>query len=91
MGSRPDPTVPLRWRVFALLALLASLVVASTALTMGSEARLIDQEREQEALHRTALVSERLMRSLDGQVAEVRGFAITGAQSFLQRYAQQRI
>ena len=91
MGSRPDRTVPLRWRVFALLALLASLVVASTALTMGSEARLIDQEREQEALHRTALVSERLMRSLDGQVVEVRGFAITGTQSFLQRYAQQRI
>jgi serine phosphatase RsbU (regulator of sigma subunit)/CHASE3 domain sensor protein len=91
MGSRPDRTVPLRWRVFALLALLACLVVGSTALTLTFEARLTDQERENEALHRTALVSERLLRSLDGQVVEVRGFAITGDQSFLQRYALQRI
>ena len=89
MGT--DRTVPLRWRVFALLALLAGLVVGSTALTMRFEARLADQAREQEALHQTSLVSERLMRTLDGQVGEVRGYALTGEQTYLQRYAVQRI
>jgi serine phosphatase RsbU (regulator of sigma subunit)/CHASE3 domain sensor protein len=83
--------VPLRWRLFALLALLACLVVANTGLTLASQTRLTEQERQKDALHQTALVSEQLMRRLDGQVVEVRGFALTGNQSFLQGYALQRI
>jgi serine phosphatase RsbU (regulator of sigma subunit)/CHASE3 domain sensor protein len=89
--ARPERTVPLRWRVFALLALLACLVVANTGLTLASQNRLTGQEQRKDALHQTALVSERLLRRLDGQVVEVRGFALTGDQSLLQGYAVQRI
>ncbi len=83
--------MPLRWRIVALLALLAGLVVANTALTITFESRLTAQELEQSNLHRTALSSERLLRSLDGQVIEIRGFALTGEPAFLRGYALQRI
>ena len=88
---RPERTVPLRWRVFTLLAMLACLVVANTGLTLASQNQLTGQEQHKDALHQTALVSEQLLRRLDGQVVEVRGFALTGDQSFLQGYAVQRI
>jgi serine phosphatase RsbU (regulator of sigma subunit)/CHASE3 domain sensor protein len=83
--------MPLRWRMFALLALLAGLVVANTALTLSSGARLSEQERMQEDLHETALVAERLQRSLEGQVVEVRGFALSADRSFLLGYGRKRI
>ena len=89
--ARPERRVPLRWRVFVLLALLACLVVANTGLTLASQNRLTDQEEHKDALHQMALVSERLLRRLDGQVVEVRGFALSGDQSFLQSYGVQRI
>jgi serine phosphatase RsbU (regulator of sigma subunit)/CHASE3 domain sensor protein len=91
MVVRPERMVPLRWRVFALLAMLACLVVANTALTLASQNRLTGQEQHKDALHHTALVSEQLLRRLDGQVVEIRGFALTGDQSFLHSYAIQRI
>jgi serine phosphatase RsbU (regulator of sigma subunit)/CHASE3 domain sensor protein len=91
MASRPERAVPLRWRVFALLALLACLVVVNTALTLASQNRLTAQEQRKDALHETALVSEQLLRRLDGQVVEIRGFALTRDQSFLHGYAIQRI
>jgi CHASE3 domain sensor protein len=77
--------------MFALVALLAGLVVANTVLSLAYEARLTGQEQEQTNLHQTALVSERLLRSLDGQVVEVRGYALTGAEMFLNGYALQRL
>jgi serine phosphatase RsbU (regulator of sigma subunit)/CHASE3 domain sensor protein len=89
--GRPARRVPLRWRVFALLALLAALVVVNAGLTLTFGDRLTEQQREESNLHRTALVSERLLRSLDSQVAEVRGYALTHDPSFLQGYAVQRI
>jgi sigma-B regulation protein RsbU (phosphoserine phosphatase) len=89
--ARLERAVPLRWRVFALLALLACLVVSNTGVTLASQNRLTGQEQHKDALHQTALVSERLLRRLDGQVVEVRGFALTGDQGFLQSYAIQRI
>jgi CHASE3 domain sensor protein len=91
MGSRSDRTVPLRWRLFTVFALLAGLAVANTCLTLAFENRLNDQEHEKDGLHQTALVSERLLRTLDGQVVEVRGFALTGDNTFLQGYALQRL
>lgn len=91
MASRPNRTLPLRWRMFALLAFLAGLVVVNAGLTLTYEARLTDQEQEQTDLHRTALMTERLLRSLDGQVVEVRGFALTGEESYLNGYAVQRL
>jgi CHASE3 domain sensor protein len=83
--------MPLRLRVFALLALLAVLVVAITALTLASGARLGEQERVQERLHATALTAERLQRNLEGQVIEVRGFALSGDRSFLLGYGRKRL
>jgi serine phosphatase RsbU (regulator of sigma subunit)/CHASE3 domain sensor protein len=91
MAARPARRVPLRWRVFALVALLGALVVVNAGLTLTFGDRLTEQQREESNLHRTALVSERLLRSLDSQVAEVRGFALTRDPSFLQGYAIQRI
>ncbi|MDQ4085366.1 MAG: SpoIIE family protein phosphatase [Actinomycetota bacterium] len=90
-GSRPGHPTALRWRVFALLALLACLVIGNTGLSLAIEARLTDQTREKDTLLRTVLVSERLLRTLDGQVSEVRGFALTGERSLLRGYALQRI
>jgi serine phosphatase RsbU (regulator of sigma subunit)/CHASE3 domain sensor protein len=83
--------MPLRWRLFALLAFLAALVMVNTGLTLTFGDRLNEQQAEEGNLHRTALVSERLLRSLDSQVAEVRGYALTGDQTFLNGYAIQRI
>jgi serine phosphatase RsbU (regulator of sigma subunit)/CHASE3 domain sensor protein len=77
--------------MFALLAVLACLVLGSTGLTLAVEARLGEQEREKDTLHRTALVSERLMGALDAQVGEVRGFAVTGEDTFLDGYGRRRL
>jgi serine phosphatase RsbU (regulator of sigma subunit)/CHASE3 domain sensor protein len=89
--SQPGHRTALRWRVLALLALLACLVVGNTGLSLAFEASLSAQEQQKDTLHRTALVSERLLRTLDGQVGEVRGFALTGQEPFLRGYALQRI
>jgi serine phosphatase RsbU (regulator of sigma subunit)/CHASE3 domain sensor protein len=89
--SPPGRGTALRWRVLALLALLACLVVGNSGLSLAFEARLSGQEQQKDALHRTALVSQRLMRTLDAQVGEVRGFALTGEEPFLSGYALQRI
>ena len=91
MGNRPARRVPLRLRVFALLALLAGLVVANTGLTLASGAHLNGLQRAENRLDQTALAAQRLQRSLEGQVVEVRGFALSGDQSFLRGYADQRI
>jgi CHASE3 domain sensor protein len=91
MASQAHRSLPLRWRMLALLALLASLVVANTALTLEYESRLTEQERAEINLHQTALVTERLLRSLDGQVVEVRGYALTGRPMFVNGYALQRL
>jgi CHASE3 domain sensor protein len=90
MGPR-GRTMPLRWRMLALLAVLAGLVVANAGLTLAFDARLDDQARQERSLHVTARAAERLARSLDGQVVEVRGFALTGDPAFLRGYGIQRL
>lgn len=77
--------------MFTLLALLAGLVVVNTSLTFAFENRLSAQAEQETGLHVTAQVSERLLRSLDNQVVEVRGYALTGESTFLHGYAIQRI
>jgi serine phosphatase RsbU (regulator of sigma subunit)/CHASE3 domain sensor protein len=91
MGNRAGRRLPLRWRMLALLAVLAGLVLVNAGLTLVSDARLDQQAGEERRLHVTAQAAERLARSLDGQVVEVRGFALTGDPVFLQGYGVQRL
>lgn len=90
MVRRPLRGVPLRWRLFALLVLLALLNVVDTGLTVANDERLQSQERLEQNLNRAGRVEERLRGDRDGQLIELRGYVPTADPTFLRNYRRLR-
>ncbi|MGH3314927.1 MAG: CHASE3 domain-containing protein, partial [Nocardioidaceae bacterium] len=83
---------PLRWRVFVLLASLATLLIVDAALAAQTNFRLEAEQRIVAQLRPIEEVPERLLFGLEAQQNSVRGFALTGDSELLAGYAgHQRV
>ncbi len=90
MRTRWSGSLPLRWRVFALLMSLAVLLIADAALGAAYNARL---EAEQGVVSRLRPVEEypeRLVSGLVDQQNSVRGFALTHDERLLRVYEKRQ-
>jgi sigma-B regulation protein RsbU (phosphoserine phosphatase) len=83
---------PLRWRVFVLLAGLATLLIVDAVLAAQTNIRLEAEQRVVSELRPIEEVPERLLFGLEAQQNSVRGFALTGDPALLAGYAgHQRV
>jgi serine phosphatase RsbU (regulator of sigma subunit)/CHASE3 domain sensor protein len=85
------PALPLRWRVFGLLAVLAGLLVADVLVGAAYNAELAAERQLSARLLPVEELPERLEAGLVDQQNSVRGFALTGDERLLDVYeARQR-
>jgi serine phosphatase RsbU (regulator of sigma subunit)/CHASE3 domain sensor protein len=85
-------SLPLRWRLIALLAALAGLLVVDAGLVARYTSSLTTQQQRLEVLRPAEEVPERLLAGLAAQQNAVRGYALTGEERLLATYQDtQRI
>lgn len=84
--------LPLRWRVFALLTVLAGLLIVDAVLAAGYYERLKGEQELSSELRSVEEVPEGLAAGLVDQQKSVRGFALTGDERLLDTYVRtQRV
>lgn len=91
MAGSSRINVPLRWRVVLLLVGLATLTIVNTALARDEIASVNALERVDATLDGAARVLEELQATENEQALSIRGFALTGEQSFVRQYRDQRL
>lgn len=91
MAGSSRINVPLRWRVILLLVALATLTVVSAALARNEIANVSSLERADAALDDAGGALEELQATETDQALSIRGFALTGEESFLRAYRDQRL
>jgi CHASE3 domain sensor protein len=89
-GRIPARRISLPWRIFGALATLAALVIVNVLVTMAGDARLADQRQLQSDLRQAEGTADDLVGNVVIQQSELRGFALTGEQSLLDRYTQAK-
>jgi serine phosphatase RsbU (regulator of sigma subunit) len=83
--------VPLRWRVILLLVALATLTIVNTALARNEIVNVSTLERADAKLDDAGGALEELQATETDQALSIRGFALTGEESFLRAYQAQRL
>lgn len=83
-------SLPLRWRVIALLTVLAVLLVVDASLAAQYNARLVAEQQQSDELIPVEEVPEDLVLGLLDQQVSVRGFAATGDERLLDTYENRQ-
>lgn len=90
MRTRWSRSLPLRWRVFALLMGLAGLLIVDAALGASYNAGLEAEQRIVARLRPVEEFPEKLVSGLVDQQNSVRGFALTGDEQLLRTYQRRQ-
>jgi serine phosphatase RsbU (regulator of sigma subunit)/CHASE3 domain sensor protein len=88
--TRWSRSLPLRWRVFALLMSLAGLLILDAALGASYNAGLEAEQRVVARLRPVEEYPEKLVSGLVDQQNSVRGFALTGDEQLLRMYKRRQ-
>lgn len=91
MAGSSRINVPLRWRVILLLVTLATLTIVNTALARNEIVHVSSLERADANLDDAGGALEELQATETDQALSIRGFALTGEESFLRAYREQRL
>jgi serine phosphatase RsbU (regulator of sigma subunit)/CHASE3 domain sensor protein len=88
--TRGNWSLPLRWRVFALLMTLAGLLIVDAVQGVRTNAQLEAEQQVVSQLRPTEEIPERLVGGLLAQQNSIRAFALTGDERLLRAYERRQ-